>query len=384
MNRYFYGRQSISSGDIKSVLKSLRSNTISQGQELNKLEKKVAKYCGAKYCVAVSSGTAALHLSVLSLNLKKNFLALTSPITFVATTNVILLADGKFDLIDINSKNLNFDPNLFKKYLFDRIKKRLPLPKLVIPVHFGGLSPEMTKIYSLCKKYNIKIIEDASQSMGGSYMKRRIGSCKFSDLTVFSLHPVKTITCGEGGLILTNNKMLYKKILELRINGIQKNSSKSWEHDMKNIGYNYKISEINCALANSQLKRINSFILKRKKIAKFYTKYLDSKKLFFQEIIPNAKSAWHLFIIIFKKSLSSRNKNLFYNNLKKKNIFLDVKYRPIQTFSGYKKKYKFLECKKSADYFKQSFCLPMHVNLNSKDLKYICSNINKTIDNMKL
>ena len=198
------------------------------------------------------------------------------------------------------------------------------------------------------------------------------------------MHPVKTITSGEGGLILTNNEKLYKKILELRINGIKKNSSKSWEHDMENIGYNYKISEINCALANSQLKRINSFVSKRTKIANFYKKNLNNKKLFFQEIIENSKSAWHLFIILFKKKLSNKNKNLFYENLKKKKIFLDVKYRPIQTFDYYKKNCKLSLCKKSIDYFRQSFCLPINVDLNLKDIKYISNSINKTIDNMKL
>ena len=277
MKKFFYGKHNISSSDIRAVVNSLKSNVISQGPELEKLELNAAKYCGAKYCVAVSSASAALHLSCIALNLKKPFYGVTSPITFVATVNAILNSGGSFDLIDIEKEDFNIDPNEFLKFIRKKLKKTKPIPKLIIPVHFAGQPAKMKEIKKICTKYKIKIIEDASQALGANYNGKKIGCCEFSDITVFSLHPVKSITSGDGGLILTNSNQIYKSLLSLRINGIEKKGNKSWEHDMKFIGLNYKISEMNCALANSQLKRLDNFIKKRKSIAQFYIKNLNKK-----------------------------------------------------------------------------------------------------------
>ncbi len=384
MKNYYYGKQKITKADIVSVLKVLKSNTISQGPELLNLEKKISKYCGSKYCVAVSSGSAALHLAVLSLNLKKPFYGLTSPITFVATVNCLLHSGGKFDLIDINLNDYNIDHLKLDNYLKRKKKLKQKLPKILLPVHFGGVPTKMDKIYKTCKKYNIKIIEDASQSLGAKYKGQNVGSSKYSDLTVFSLHPVKSITSGEGGLILTNSKKIYQNLLQLRINGIFKNSKKSWVHDMKGTGYNYKISEINCALASSQLKKLDVFIYRRTHIAEFYMKHLDNKIFDFQNVDKFSKSAWHLFIIFFKKKISQRKKSLFYEKLVKKKINLDIKYRPIQSFTYFKKNFRINKCPNSEVYFNQSFCLPIYVDLKDSDLKKICKNINKTAKEMKL
>ncbi|MAV59151.1 MAG: UDP-4-amino-4,6-dideoxy-N-acetyl-beta-L-altrosamine transaminase [Candidatus Marinimicrobia bacterium] len=384
MKKFFYGKQNISKSDVLSVVKSLKTSVISQGTELKKIEIKIAKYCGAKYCVAVSSGTAALHLSCLSLNLKKPFYGVTSPITFVATVNAMLLSGGSFDLIDIDKDDFNIDPNKLKNYIKGKLKEKKPIPKLIIPVHFAGLPARMEEIKKICNRYKIKIIEDASQALGATYNGKKIGCCKYSDITVFSLHPVKSITSGEGGLILTNSKQIYNKLLALRVNGIEKKGSKSWSHDMKNLGLNYKISEINCALANSQLERLNPFIKKRKSIAKFYKKKLNNDFFTFQKNYSNSESAFHLFIIYFKKKISLRKKNLFYEKLKKVGINLDIKYRPIQTFTYFKNNFIINKSPNSINYFKQSFCLPMYVDLKYFELEKICKSVNRVAKDLGL
>jgi len=374
--KFFYGKQLIDKKDIVSVLNSLKSEIISQGSELKKLEKRVAKYCGAKYCLAVSSGTAGLHLAVSSLNLEKNFLGLTSPITFAATPNAILLSGGKFNLIDIDINTFNIDHNCYEDYIKKRKKQKMKMPKLVIPVSLGGISPNMKKIYEISKKNNIKVIEDASQSMGGIYNKKKIGRCDYADLTVFSLHPVKSITSGEGGLVLTNNKKLYEKMKLMRVNGMERNQGPTWKYDVKCLGLNYKISEINCSLANSQLNKIDFFLKKRKSISDFYKKNLNSEAFEYQKVDKTSKSAWHLFIVKFKKKISKNMKSKFFDKLQKKNIYLDIKYRPLQTFSYYKKKFKLNSCPNSLKYFSQTFCLPIYPSLKLNDVKYIVKNVN--------
>ena len=383
MKKYFYGKQKISNSDINAVVRSLKSNVISQGPELKKLELNVSKYFGAKYCVAVSSGTAALHLSCLALNLKKPFYGLTSPITFAATVNAILLSGGSFNLIDINKDDFNLEPEKLEKFIEKKIRNNETLPKIVIPVHFAGLPVKMREIKKICDKHKISIIEDASQAMGSSYNKEKIGSCKYSDITVFSFHPVKSITSGEGGLILTNSKQIYQKLIMLRINGVKKNGSKSWEHDVKTVGLNYKISELNCALANSQLKNLNLFIKKREYIANYYLKNLNNKFFHFKKIIKILNQLF-IYLYLFKKKISAKLKNKFYEKLKGMGINLDIKYRQIQDFSYYKKNFNLEKSPNSIKYFRQSFCLPMYVDLKNSELKKICIAINSTAKKLKL
>ena len=376
--KFFYGKHSINNKDISAVTNAIKSNLISQGKELKKFEDKVAKFTGSKFCLAVSSGTAALHIAVLSLNLKKGFLGVTSPITFAATPNSIIGSGGILDLIDIDPKTFNLSSKNLEKYLNDRKNKKKIIPKLIIPVNFAGSTSEMDKLYKIAKINNIKVVEDASQAMGGAYKNKKIGSCKYSDVTVFSLHPVKTITSGEGGIVLTNKKNLYEKMKLLRANGVRKTNKPSWFHNVENFGLNYKISEINCALGNSQLTKINKFINIREKIAKFYLRNINNKVFSFQKIDPNCKSAWHLFIIKFNKPISKRKKSIFYNILKDKNIFLDLKYKPLDMMPYYKKKFKLTRCINARNYFDQTFCLPIYPGLKHKDLKYIVKNINET------
>ena len=379
-NSYYYGKHFIDQKDINAVKKCLFSNSISQGNELKRLEENVARYCGAKYCVAVSSGTAGLHMAVLSLDLPKKFKGLTTPITFAGTVNSMILSGGEFNLIDIDKRSFNLDTNELTKKLENKKK----FADLIIPVHFAGQSANMEKIYSLSKKYGIKIIEDASQAMGGLYKGKKIGSCKYSDLTVSSLHPVKTITSGEGGLILTNNKKIYSRLLDLRMNGIRKTNKPTWEQDIHFPGLNYKISELNCALANSQMSKIDKFVNLRKNISKFYNQNLNQNIFELPKIMSENISAWHLYVVKIKKKIKKKTKDNFFKKLRKMNINLDVKYKPIQKFKFYKKNFNLNTCKKSEDFFNQSFCLPIYPSLNKKDLQYICKNINQVAIKMKI
>ena len=253
-----YSRQSISNSDILAVNKVLKSDYLTQGNFVFNLEEKINKLVKSKYSILTNSGTSALHLSCLSLNLKKNDIVWTVPNTFAATVNAPLLCGAKIDFVDIELDTFNI--------CIDTLEKKLlkMTPKLLIVVHFAGLSPDMKRIFYLAKKYKFRVIEDASHSFGGRYKKKLIGGCNYSDITTFSFHPVKTITSAEGGLITTNSKNIYKKIKLYRENGIFKTTTKRYNgYDQKEVGFNYRMSNLHAALLQSQIKKINFFFKKK-------------------------------------------------------------------------------------------------------------------------
>ena len=377
---YYYGKNSLNSVDKKKVNKVLNSGYISQGKSLTDLENKFSKYVGAKYCLAVSSGTAGLHLAIASLNLNINSKAVTTPMTFVATANACLYSNIDFDLVDIDSKTLNIDTDNLKKYF--EIKSNKKKTKIIIPVHYGGSPCNMKEINKIAKDNKSYVIEDASQAMGAFYNKNKIGSCEYSDIAVFSMHPVKTITSGEGGLITTNNKILYNKMKLMRSHGLKRSSKYPWLAEMILFGYNYRITDLQTALANSQLDRISSFLKRRSQISKFYKNRLKGD-ITFQEIYPDSISANHLFIIIFNKVISEKKKINFYNALLKKKIKFAVQYLPVHKHKFYKKRFnlKFLN---SEYLYKKSINLPIYPDLTNNDLEYIVKIINKMIIKFKL
>ena len=292
-NKFFvavkpYGQHYIDNQDIKEVTKVLKSPYLTQGPKINEFENAVAKYVGSKYAVAVSSCTAGLHICGIAAGITRNTYAITSPITFVSTANAITYNNGKVLFSDINPKDINIDINKVKTLI--KSKKKI---KAIFPVHFGGYPCRMKELNQISKKKSLIIIEDAAHGLGGKYLSgEKIGSCKYSDMCVFSLHPVKSIAAGEGGVITTNNFDLYRKLIRLRSHGINKlddkflnNSfsksdgfSNPWYHEMQEIGFHYRITDIQAALALSQLKKLDKFIEKRRKLSKIYDKAFKNSK----------------------------------------------------------------------------------------------------------
>jgi UDP-4-amino-4,6-dideoxy-N-acetyl-beta-L-altrosamine transaminase len=375
-----YNEPDINKKDIASVVKVLKSGKITQGVEVEKFEEKLSNYSGSKYAVAVNSATSALHLSCLVLNIQKKDVVWVPAITFVSTANSVLFCGASVEFLDIDPFTFNIcEKNLEIK--LEIAKKKNILPKLIIIVHLGGSPANLERIRYLSKKYNFKIIEDGSHALGSSYKRSKIGSCKYSDITVFSFHAIKNITTGEGGACLTNNKFYYKKIKLLSSHGIkrvQKNKP-TWYYEQHFLGYNYRITNFQAALGISQLNRLNFFVKKRNEIANFYIKNLRSIKLIeFQRIISNCVSSYHLFIIRVNK----RIKKMLYYKLKKNKIQLSFHYIPVYLHPYYKKKnnQNLIAAKK---YYNECLSLPIHTNLSVTHLKKIINAIKLTIEQNK-
>ena len=367
-----YGNHFLDKRDLKSVLRSLKKPLLTRGPEVNVFEKNVANKVGARYAVAVSSATAGMHLALKCLNLKPKSLVVTSPITFVSTTNMIL-HNGLIPFFsDINQEDINLDLNdLFQK------TKNLKKLKAIIPVHLSGFASKSKEIWKYAQKKNIFVIEDAAHSFGGSYeCGAKVGSCKYSDMTVFSFHPVKTITTLEGGVITTNSKKFYHQLISLRNHGIEKTQKHaSWFYEVNNIGFNYRISDVQCALGNSQLRKLDRIIQKRRKIAKFYDKALSTNKGI---KIPGKNtrllSANHLYIVMidFKKMNLSRTQ--FCKKMKKKKIGTQLHYIPVPEHKIYKSMgYSLNNLPNSKKYYDTAISIPIYYNLTIKNQMYIVS-----------
>ena len=366
-----FSSQTINKQDIKAVSKALKSEYLTQGPKTSEFEKKIKKYTGAKYCIAVNSASSALLISCLSLQLKKNDIIWTVPNTFAASANSILLSGQKIDFIDIDKDNWNLSIESLKiKLKKAKIKKKLP--KAIIVVHLAGLPVEPKELKRLSLIYGFSIIEDASHSVGANYMGKKVGSCFFSDICVFSFHPVKIITTGEGGCVTTNNKSLYEKMLLFKNNGITKDIKKfknknngPWYYEQHSLGYNFRMSDIQAALGISQLKRLKSFVKKRNSIAKLYKKKLSGLPLSFQKIDKGLKSSYHLFVI--KLSNHRKLHRKLFEHLRKNGVFVNLHYLPLHLHPFYKKfKFKKGDFPISENYSENAISIPVFPELNYK------------------
>lgn len=375
-----YSRQYLFPKDIKEVVKVLKSKYLTQGPQIEKFEKKLSKKTKSKYAVVTNSATSALHLACLALGLKKNDYLWTVPITFIASANCGIYCGAKIDLVDINKDTFNIDIKVLEQKL-QQAKKKNKLPKILIPVHLGGNPCDLEKINSLAKKYKFKVIEDASHAFGSRYKNSIIGDCRYSDAVVFSFHPVKPITSGEGGAVMSNNYKIYKKIKMLREHGIvreknlfkNKKQIKPWYFEQQYLGFNYRLSDINAALGSSQVDHLNKFLKKRNNIAEIYYKKLTDK-IEFQKNHPNTLSARHLFIIKVQKKIHED----FFNFLRSKGLFVQLHYIPIYRHPYYKKKFKF-DIKKfpnSENYYSTAFSIPIYFSLDKKKQFKIVNLIN--------
>jgi len=364
-----YGRQTIDNADIKAVSDTLASEFLTTGPKINEFEKKFARFVGAKYAVAVSSGTTGLHLAVLATGLKNGDELITSPMTFAASANCALYCGAKPVFVDIKENGL-IDETLIEA-------KITPRAKVIIPVHYGGLPCDMKKIKAIAKKHNLVIIEDACHALGSKYFRTTIGDCTYSNMAIFSFHPVKHITTGEGGMITTNSKKLYEKLILLRTHGITRDPAKllnknegPWFYEMQELGFNYRITDFQCALGISQLSKVKKFIKKRMKIAKTYDKAL-SKINGIEVIKPSegCKNAYHLYVIKVKNSETRLN---LFNHLKSKGILCQVHYIPVYRHPYYQKLgYKKGICLKAEEFYEKIISLPMFYGLNIDEQKKV-------------
>lgn len=365
-----YSKQFISKEDIKNVNKVLQSKFLTQGKVIQDFEKKISRFVNSKFAVAVSSASAALHLSCLALNLRKGKTLWTVPNTFVASATCALHCGAKVDFVDIDENTSNLCIKKLKRKL-EISKKKNCLPDILIPVHFAGQPTNQKEIFALSKKYRFKIIEDASHSLGSRHLKEKVGSCRWSDLTVFSFHPVKPITTAEGGIITTNNKKLFNKLIELRNLGISRDYKKlkvksKWYYELKSLGFNYRMNEIQASLGISQLKRINNFNKFRNKIAKIYFKNLKETSLLLPKIEETNYSSFHLFVVKFKKKM---NYDKIYKKLINKKIGVNLHYLPVHLHPLFKKmgfrKGNFPISEKHAQ---RAFSIPIFYNMKNIDI----------------
>lgn len=381
-----YARQNINEADIRSVVKVLQSDWLTQGPMIERFEKAVADYCGAKFGVAVSSATAALHLACLTAGLEQGDLLWTSPNTFVASANCGLYCGSEVDFVDIDPKTYNLAVLKLEEKL-EAGKGHGKLPKVVIPVHFAGQSCEMERIAQLASEYGFTIIEDASHAIGGKYRNRPVGSCEYAAMTVFSFHPVKIITSGEGGMILTNREDLYQKLIRLRSHGITRDPELMeggpdgpWYYQQLDLGYNYRITDLQAALGYSQLQRIDEFIKRRRYLAERYNQLLVDLPLVTPWEHPDCESAFHLYVIRLKLDLIKKTHRQVFEELRQAGIMVNLHYIPVHTQPYYKRMgFKEGDFPEAERYYREVISLPMYFGLSDEEQDYVINKLREIL-----
>ncbi len=381
-----YARQNVNQTDIESVIKILQSDWLTQGPTIERFEKAVAEFTGAKFAVAVSSATAALHLACLAAGLKQGDYLWTSPNTFVASANCGLYCGSKVDFVDINPRTFNMSPAELERKL-EAAEGAGRLPKVVIPVHFAGQSCEMERIAELAADYNFEIIEDASHAIGGLYRDMPVGSCLYSAMAVFSFHPVKIITTGEGGMVLTNREDLYRKLLLLRSHGItrdpdlmEKSPDGPWYYQQIDLGYNYRMTDIQAALGYSQLRRINDFIERRRYLAERYRRFLVDLPVITPWEDPDCKSAFHLYVIRLQLDRLNKTHRQVFEELRQAGIMVNLHYIPVHTQPYYQKLgFKQGDFPEAERYYREAISLPMYYGLSDAEQDYVIGKLREIL-----
>jgi len=372
-----YGRQHIDSQDIRFVSKALKEDLITTGRYVKKFENKISQFLKVKYTITCNSGTSALHLAFMAIDLKKNDTIVMPAINFIAVYNMARLMNAEIFLADVDPLTGQMTPET----LLECIKKnKLKKIKAIITMSLGGYPENVIEFCNIKKKFNCYLIEDACHALGAKYLYNKrylsIGCSKHSDISTFSLHPVKTITSAEGGLVTTNNKLFYEKIIALRSHGINKHKDLHWKYDIKRIGFNYRLSDLNSALGLSQLYKINKFIIFRRKIFNFYNKNLKKYgNLITFPFYKKNKPSYHLFLISINFDRINTSKDKLLKFLKKNNIFCQYHYIPIYKFSLFKKKLDLNLYKGAEYYYKNTFSLPLFYNLDFNSVEIVLKKI---------
>lgn len=380
-----YGRQEITEEDIAEVEKVLRSDFLTQGPTVSKFEHAVADYCGVSYAVAANSATSSLHIACLALDLGIGDYLWTSPNTFVASANCARYCGANVDFVDIDPKTYNMSIGSLSKKLI-HAKKLGKLPKIVVPVHFAGQPCDMLKIYELSKHYGFKIIEDASHAIGASYNQIKIGACTHSDITIFSFHPVKIITSAEGGMALTNDKKIADKISRLRTHGItndknkmkKQNENEIWNYQQIELGFNYRMNDVQAALGLSQLKRLDQYVSRRHEIAQYYNNELKNLPLILPWQDSNVYSSYHLYPILIKKEHDFKNQMQVYNELRENNIAANLHYTPVHRHPYYENLgFKKNDFPISEKFHQEAISIPMYAILEKEHQEYVIETLKK-------
>ncbi len=382
-----YGRQHINQADIDAVVEVLHSDFLTQGPAVPKFENAVSSYCNVKHAVAVNSATSALHIACLALGVGKGDIAWTSPITFVASANCALYCGAEIDFVDIDPQTYNLSVVCLKEKLVDA-EKAGRLPKVVIPVHLCGQPCDMAGIHALSQQYGFKIIEDASHAIGGRYKSEPIGNCRYSNITVFSFHPVKIITTGEGGMALTNDEQLAKHMRLLRSHGITNEpldmqprpSEELWNYQQIDLGFNYRMTDIHAALGLSQMQRLNEFISKRHTIAAQYDQMLSILPVVTPWQHPDSYSSYHLYLIRLKLDEIKKTHRQVYEALRASGILVNLHYIPVYRQPYYEMMgFKLGYCAQAELFYSEVISIPMYPGFTDEQQNYVVAEIEKAI-----
>jgi UDP-4-amino-4,6-dideoxy-N-acetyl-beta-L-altrosamine transaminase len=390
-NLFYYGKQTIEQSDIDAVVNVLPSPFITQGPKSVEFENELKKFFGAKYASVVANGTASLHLIALALQWKKGDIIITSPITFLSSANCAIFVGATVDFVDINPKTYTIDTTKLEDKLkyYSSINKKV---KAVVAVDFAGYPSDWKTLASLKNKYGFQLVNDFCHALGAEYFDDIQYAVKYADAVNFSFHPVKHITTGEGGAVLTNNELIDKRVKLLRTHGMTKDENElekndgPWYYEMHEVGFNYRITDFQCALGINQLKRLKKFIASRRKVAEYYDSFFkNDDRVVTPFVSKNVKHAYHLYPLQIKFDKLKIDKKEFYFRLKENGVVFQVHYIPVHLQPFYRKKFGF----KAGDFpvaekfYEREISIPIYPTLTKKDLKFITNAIKKTLDSYK-